>query len=283
LRTVYSENKPHFGRDILATVAESAKKSYCGPRECLVVILFGLLIAVTHRPDALLRAQFFAEDGGIWFAQAYNSGVASLLSPYAGYYQALPRFLALLALGIPMHLAPFFMNAVGLLVELLPVYLLASKRTSNWGPIWMRLSLAALYLGVPNSHEIFATVTNAQWHLSPAVCILMFARPPVTRTARIFDIAIFVIFGLTGPFAVVLLPITFLFWLFRRYRWTLVPTTIFALTSFVQVRAFLLTGAQSRNIPPLGATFPMAIKLIGGRIILATLIGRNTLAHSEQF
>ena len=40
----------------------------------VAVFLFACAVVIARRPDAVFHAQFFAEDGRIWFADAYNLG-----------------------------------------------------------------------------------------------------------------------------------------------------------------------------------------------------------------
>ncbi len=132
-------------------------------------LVFGLaIIALFFRcPRLLTHAQFYAEDGTIWFAQAYNDGwMASLALPQAGYLNTMPRIAAGLALLAPLLQAPLIMAVVGLLVQGLPVPILLSSRLRNWGSLPMRMLLAAIYIALPNTREIHLVATNTQWHLA---------------------------------------------------------------------------------------------------------------------
>lgn len=46
-----------------------------------IVFLSGFLLIFSRRPDAVSNAQFFAEDGQRWFADAYQLGLRCLLIP----------------------------------------------------------------------------------------------------------------------------------------------------------------------------------------------------------
>jgi len=79
------------------------------PRALLFSAVFwAVAIAVTaallflRRPDAVFHAQFWAEDGVLWFADAYNFGpLKPLLWARAGYLQTLPRLACAAALWAP--------------------------------------------------------------------------------------------------------------------------------------------------------------------------------------
>jgi len=57
-----------------------------GCRKWLWAIVFtaAVFVTISRRPDAVLNAQFFAEDGTYWYHDAYQFGFRSLLMPQAG-------------------------------------------------------------------------------------------------------------------------------------------------------------------------------------------------------
>jgi hypothetical protein len=95
--------------------------SYLGMRRAAFVFLASVVLVVSRRPDVLFHAQFWAEDGKFWYADAYNLGaIAPFLHPAAGYFQTLPRLAALFAQLFPMAVAPL---ATGQLCRTLSVCL----------------------------------------------------------------------------------------------------------------------------------------------------------------
>ena len=76
-----------------------------------------------RRPDALLNAQFWAEDGAFWYADAYNAGPwISLFQPENGYFQTISRLVAGISLLFPLRDAPLFFNVAAITIQALPVY-----------------------------------------------------------------------------------------------------------------------------------------------------------------
>jgi len=144
------------------------------------------LLVCSRRPDAILNAQFYAEDGRVWYLDAYNLGLHSLLMPQGAYLQTLSRTIALIALLFPLSLAPLVMNLCAIVVQILPVNIFLSSRFSDI-PLKTRLLGSLLYLAVPNAAEIHANITNAHWHLALAACLVLLARPASGRGWRIFD------------------------------------------------------------------------------------------------
>lgn len=170
-----------------------------------------LLIVCSRRPDALLNPQFYAEDGVVFFSDAYSHGLHSLLSPHGGYFQALPRLIALLAQLVPFFLAPLILNLAAIVIQILPANVFLSSRFSNI-KLAIRLLGAFVYLALPNSFEIHATLTNVQSHLILLACLLLLAMPGKARVWQVFDGAILVLTSLSGPTGILLLPFAALMW-----------------------------------------------------------------------
>src|SRR5690242_13483628 len=103
------------------------------------LVLSALIFAyavLSRRPDAFLNPPFFAEDGNVWFAEAYNFGwLRALFITHTGYFQTLPRLGAALALTVPLAHAPLVMNIIGLIVQIAPAVYLLSAKMSQWAPL----------------------------------------------------------------------------------------------------------------------------------------------------
>ena len=189
------------------------------PWQQIAIFLSAYLILFSRRPDALFHAQFFSEDGHVWFADAYNFGwLRALANAQDGYFQTFPRLGAALALLAPLRLAPLVTNIVALAAEALPVNLLLSFRSSAWGSLRFRTLLAAVYLALPDRWEMSLGITESQWLLAlSAFCCLW--RCAGQQGGRYFDLLLLLLSGLSGPFCIILLPVaTFLAWK-RRGRW----------------------------------------------------------------
>src|SRR5580704_4816437 len=93
-----------------------------------VATFIAAFVAIFSRlPGALLHPQFFAEDGWVWYQQAYNLGwFRPLFITQAGYLQTLPRLVAGVTLLFPLQWAPLMMNLSGAVVQALPVIALLS-------------------------------------------------------------------------------------------------------------------------------------------------------------
>src|SRR5436190_20207916 len=125
--------------------------SYWSMRRVVLVFLFFAAIVVSRRPDVLFNAQFWAEDGKMWYADAYNLGVIlPFLHPAAGYFDTLPRLAALAGLLLPLGIVPLRFNCIAIVFQVLPAQFLLTSRCKEWGSINVRALFAFLYLALPN-------------------------------------------------------------------------------------------------------------------------------------
>jgi hypothetical protein len=247
------------------------------------IFLFACLILISRRPDAIFHAQFYAEDGHVWFADAYNLGWwNALFRAQDGYFQTFPRLAAALALLAPLWLAPLVLNLVALAVEALPVNLLLSSRSSVWGSARFRALLAVAYLALPNSREMTIIVTSSQWLLMLSGFLVLTATPAAGAAGRVFDLLILVLCGLTGPFCFFLLLIAaFLAWK-RGGRWRWMEAGVLFALSLVQAWGLLVVDSGGRAHAALGASPALLIRILAGQIYFATLLGDNSLSTNSS-
>jgi hypothetical protein len=249
------------------------------PWQHVAVFVFACALIVSRRPDLIFHAQFYAEDGHVWYADAYNLGWwHGLLRTWTGYFLTLPRLVASLALLVPLHRVPLLLNLFAVFVQALPANLLLSFRSSEWGSLRFRAFLAAMYLALPNNDEITRSITDANWPLALSAFVLVVASVPRSLAGRVFDIFIMLLCGLSGPFCVFLLPLSiFLVWKHREY-WRWVPAGIFAVCCLVQSWTLLFLASTARSHRAFGASPELFARIVGSQVYAGALLGNNALS-----
>ncbi len=246
----------------------------------LGVLCFAAL--VSRSPSVVLRPQFWAEDGQLFYQQAHALGfLHTLIIPYGGYLHTLPRLTAGLSLLLPLSLAPLLFNLVALLTESLPPIYLFSGRMQNIGPLPVRVLLAFLYVGVPNVARVHGNLTNAQWHLAVLCCLILLAPPPKSVWAATFDVAALAIGAFTGPFAIFLLPVALVVAWRRRDRWAIRRAGILCLGVIVMpFTMFLSTRPQSPA--GLGASLAAFCRIVAFQVFVPVFRGVNNSSEFAQ-
>jgi hypothetical protein len=244
----------------------------------LVAFTAACLLVFSRRPDAILNAQFFAEDGQRWYADAYQFGLRSLLIPdeAGGYLHTVPRLAALLSLLFPLARAPLVMNLCAIAIQVLPVTIFISSRFPCI-PLWKRLLGSFLYLGTPNSYGTNANATNIQWHLGLLACLVLLAQPPNSQRWKVFDSIVLILISVESPMGIVLLAVAVVSWWVKRNRWSRISLALLVPGAVVQT--LVVFTSHARGLGPNGATISRLISILGRQVFLASLVGETKVLH----
>ncbi len=183
-----------------------------------------LAVLVARRPETLSRAQFFAEDGQVFFLGTYfGTPLEALLRPYNGYLHLVPRLVGALERSVPIALAPLIGNAVALTIVALIAAFLASDRMSPLLPDRRaRLVAAAGFVLLPATHETLGSITFIQAYLVVLLVAVAFSSPPGRPLGRAIEATVVAVSGLSTPVVALLAPLQ---WIrIRRHGMGAVPS-----------------------------------------------------------
>jgi hypothetical protein len=245
----------------------------------VLIFIVSLLVIFSRRPDVLLNPQFWAEDGRVWYAEAYNQGaIYSLTTPQDGYFQTISRIGAVFSQMFPLACGPLVFNLIAISAKILVVSFIASSRFSKLIPnVYGRLLIGFIYLALPVAFETHGNLTNVQWHLALLSFLIIIAAPSDKLYWKIFDFTIILISALSGPFCILLLPIVVIKWLITKEKRSIYFIIILAAVSAIQIIPLLLTERPSRQ--PLGANIGLFFEIIGGHIFFSSIFGDNNYGH----
>ena len=229
--------------------------------------LFALvfLILVSRKPDAFFHAQFYAEDGVVFYREQLVYGIRSLLFPYNGYLHLVPRLTALLASFFPAIAAPFIFSVVGAMVQSFAYsfvyrpecrYLVHSDA--------LRAAAAVVLAAVLDSSEMLGNVLQAQWHLILVGMILLFlpnwAGAPESGLGKKAAVVLGLVICFSTPMLVVVLPFSMWRMLRASGREAIIGLT-FAVALNLQTMVFLAFPA------------PASASFTGGTLTLIRQLG----------
>ena len=174
-------------------------------KQLQVVFLFLLaaIFLLVKSPDALTHAQFWAEDGAIFFAEQFGNAWPQLFKPYAGYLHFIPRLVAWIGgTVLPTQKQPFFFNVMAIAIDSCCIAYVASRgicvgRVSN---------LFLAFFIVPTAGDIFGSITNVQWFLQFVLFVACVkTKPEGTQNqswlGRVVGGLCLLAAALTGPFS----------------------------------------------------------------------------------
>jgi hypothetical protein len=254
------------------------------PTPRLLPLAFGMvaLPLLLSRLPLVYLTNFWAEDGRVFYADAYNLGwVRALTVPMAGYLQTFPRLEAAFAVGFPLAAGPPLASAVALVFDALPGQLFLSDRFRHVVPsLAVRMALATASVILPDTFELNGNLANVQWHLALLGFLLLVAEPPRALAGHIADLAGLVLVGLSGPFCLLLTPIALWILLRQRAGWLLPRVAVLVAAVTVQAAMFATHHSQRvENLDTLLHPSPGWFIRILDRPLLTPLMGTGHYQH----
>ena len=239
----------------------------------LLALPFALLL-FSRKPEALLRAELWGDEGWSFYPDAYNHGLGCLLMPAGGYLDTLQRLVGLAVQPMPLTAVPTLFALAAFGVQLLPALFLVSTRMASAIPSRAaRLALALLYLAVPNALEFYVNLTNAQWNLALLSLLIVLGRPAVSRPGWAFDLVVLSLSGLSGPFMLMLAPVALWQAVRQPGASSRARLAVALATALIQLVVMLTLAQGGRSTAPLGAGPRMLAQVLATQVILGAEIG----------
>ena len=236
------------------------------------------LITFLRWPEILTHPTFWGEDGWFWWPEARKFGLGSLFMPHTGYFQTDSRLIGLLAAPFPLKDGPLIFALAAFIFQIMPpAYFLSSRCAALCPSTALRFMIGAILCAMPNTWEVYANLTNSQWHLAILSCLIIMASSPRTTMAWVFDLSMLIVGSFSGPFSILLAPVAiWITWCnFDKAR--IIRLSVVLIGACLQIYSIL---HLARGVPPyLGATPTAMARLIGGQIVGASLLGHR---HLEQ-
>lgn len=241
-----------------------------------IIFLLTFILIVLRRPDIILNAQPWAEDGVVWMQTIHNNGfLSTIFEPQNGYYQTISKLVFGFGLTFGVENAALIANISAIAIRCFMVMFLLSNRFKNIN-IWYRLALAIYFIMMPNIDEGYVNITNAHWYLSIYLMMVIVADKARSKLDATHDYLVLIIAALSGPFIVFIALSLIIKRIYERGGiWQAVKginafDIIAAALTIVQVVAILSTSGANRTTAPLGASFAMLSDIINYRVVIGT-------------
>ena len=176
-----------------------------------ITLLVCAAILVARRPGHLRNPQFWAEEGTVFFGEAYTLGARALVTPFGGYLSTTQRIVAALASAAdPAKVPAIFVTAA----LLLTLYVAARTQSSRF-PLPPHVGYALAVVLVPDTFEVLLLLNNVDRITAAGLVLVLISRDARRWWEHAHDAAAGVVFGLTGPYSVLFAPL-FLWRAFQR-------------------------------------------------------------------
>jgi hypothetical protein len=203
------------------------------------------VVAFLRRPETLTRAEFWAEDGPVFYLGTFSG--PGLLDSYEGFLYTGQRIIAIVSRLVPVEYAPLVANALSLGCVAALAAFLASGRIPLSKP--QRVMLALGIVAMPAVGEVSGTMTNLGWYGAIYLGAVAFART-ATGKAAWAERVIVAIAALSGPFAIIVAPLyAGRWWRDREWAWAWLAVIV-GVASVIQVIAFVMGERTMMGGPP---------------------------------
>jgi hypothetical protein len=226
-------------------------------------------LLIARKPWALTMPQLWAEDGSVFLAQNDQLGARALFTPFQGYLHLLPRLIAwTTSRVVDVGAWPLFYNGAALIITFLLFVRIASPRLKLPGKPWLVLVFAL----APHTGEVLLNITNLQWLAAFFLIAQLFMSRPTSTAQRAADLLLAALVGLTGPFALLLLPLFVWRWWHDRNCDNLALLLVQCACAAAQA-GFIVneSGAASTLAEPLHPLMLFAV--LGSRLVAWPLLG----------
>jgi hypothetical protein len=226
-----------------------------------LVVLVGLIL-FCRRPEGLLLPQFFAEDGAVFFKDAYElPWWASVTKTFAGYYHVIPRLVAETGLWFPLGQVPLVYNLAALTIAAVAVSWVWLPQFRHMIPNdGMRLAVVMLF-ACSSNQESLMKLSYVQWYVLLWLVLCGWMQPVRHRVAALCLAGVGVLAVWTSPVSVVLLPL----WgirLFCAGRYQKVLAGLLIISCLAMLVVVRLTPAVAGE--QMGAVEPSLTELLHG-------------------
>lgn len=263
VKTYSLKTEPYMNYKFLYTIPRYLEKN------CILSIFIMSILLFLRKPDSFLNPQFWAEDGFLFFKEAFYNPFSSIMNPYAGYLHLIPRLIASIGSMAPIKNIPFFYNFICFILYLIIGNYIFNERLNLK---YKFLFIFSIIL-VPVSSEIYLTLSHIQWFTSLFLILIFLQNKPTKGIHSFSDFIILFLCGLTGPFIIIFIP---LYWLkaikekSSHNYWIFFVSLLLALVQFYHIY-----HSKFLPDPSIINTTDNLIKLIGFRFFGALFFGKN--------
>jgi hypothetical protein len=259
---------------LLSRLVAGLRTAWTSPRTPTWAVLFAAFVFAIRKPWALFTPQLYAEDGSIFLVQQDLFDARAFLEPYMGYLHTLPRLIAWLA----AHLTdpawwPAVYNGSAFALTVALFFRIASPRLAVPG----KPALLLAFTLIAHTGEVTINVTNLQWISAFFLIIQPLLSAPTSQLARLTDVLVTALVGLTGPFSIILLPVFAWRWWGERRAFTLLPLLVLAACAGIQV--YFLLHQPTAAPTPADPFRPLQLfSVLGSRLLVWSFFGSAVVA-----
>lgn len=209
----------------------------------IFTLIIIVLIIIARAPSILIEPRFWAEEGTVYFAHAFNNPwYDNIFFHHRGYYHLFANIATIIAANlVPLKYAPFVTTYLAFIVLLIPFTIVLWGNSIYWNTYIKKIFASFIILFVLAAGEIWLTSVNAHF-IFPVIAFLILA-DDIKDTERYkiwFYRILLLLSGLTGVISCFLSPLFLLKAKKEKTKEYLNHALIIVATTLIQVSVFLI-------------------------------------------
>ena len=168
-----------------------------------VTLIVCALILAARRPAQIRNPQLWAEEGKIWYAEAYTLGARALARSFGGYLNTTQRVVA----AVSQWADPAWVPAIFVAAAFLITLYVAARTQSARFPLPPHVGYALAVVLVPDTFEVLLLLNNIDRVTAAGFVLVLISKDARRWWEHAHDSAAALLFGLTGPYSVVFAPL----------------------------------------------------------------------------
>lgn len=243
-------------------LGQALRRPVASDRERVLIVLAFAVLTALRFPNALWHGRFWAEEGSLFYANAWTlPWWEALLFLHTGYLNLTANLAGLLAYLVPLKAAPYVTSGVALVIHCFPAILVVFARDAWLQSLAVLIAALILIAAAPGTEEVWLNSINSQSIL--IVCVgLILALEPRRGRAGTFETFLLAFAPLTSPGTSALVPLFFLRAGMERSRPRAIQGAILLCGALIQFVFCFDPGERSFGISPLLLNAVLLVKQI---------------------
>jgi hypothetical protein len=186
----------------------ASKQSITRRYERAALLVFLLILIAVRIPNVWIYGRFWAEEGSVFFANAWNMPWwRALLADHANYLNLTANIAGLLAVSLTtLPAAPYVTTTFAILIQCLPIALLATSREQWLQNRFVLLVAMLIIVLAPAPEEVWANSANSHVHLTLCAALILAFETRTGAIAYVYG-SLLLLAALSGPYSWFLLPL----------------------------------------------------------------------------
>jgi len=214
----------------------------------VMILISSVIVVIIRHIEFFIYPRFWAEEGRVYFLDAYINKFSSLWDSHQGYYSIIPNFATYFATYAPLEYAPLVTTFISFLVQLLPFYLILINKSDLLNTSFKKILASMVILFIAHTGEIWLNTITSQFHFIIILFLLLIDnKSALKKLKKALYLVLAFVGGLSGVPANILAPIFFYNYFITKEKANLYIFWVLSITTALQI-IFIITSVSLNRI-----------------------------------